>query len=415
MAAPTVMERSAPEVLVPAPEAFAKLAALEAAHPTVITCYVRLEIQDRVATRYRIAARDALHPFHDLPSGHTDREAVHRDLERLAAFLADSRHLPHSPGMVLFACESLDLFAMMPLPRVARTRAALDVRPRVAEAAAVAPEFAPILLAAVDRTHARFFRVTVDDVEELTCLALPATRGGRFHSDRADSPGWGEHDYHNRIREERHRHAAAVADRLAELVAKGQWLGIVLGGPARVTGEQARFLPAGLQQRVLSSVHLNPTALPEQKIREVSLAARDAAREHRTSVRVEEYETALGTGWAVSGARATLHALANGQVRSLLVRAGLSGQGFRCAASGRLTMGAAECRGEGEPVPVRDIVDEVIEDAMRQRIEVVVVNDLSAAGKLDGLGAVLRFRSPARAKAAPAAASRPRSRARARR
>ena len=216
MAAPTVMERPAPEVLVPAPETFARLAALEAAHPTAITCYVRLEIQDRVATRYRIAARDVLHPFHDLPSGHTDREAVHRDLERLAAFLADSRHLPHSPGMVLFACESLDLFAMMPLPRVARTRAVLDVRPRVAEAAAVAPEFAPILLAAVDRTHARFFRVTVDDVEELTGLTLPATRGGKFHSDRADSPGWGEHDYHNRIREERHRHAAAVADRLAD-------------------------------------------------------------------------------------------------------------------------------------------------------------------------------------------------------
>ncbi len=415
MAAPTVMERAAPEVLAPAPETFAQLAALEAAHPTVITCYVRLDIQDRVANRYRIAAQDALRPFHDLPSGHTDREAVHRDLERLQAFLADSRHLPHSPGMALFACESLDLFAMLPLPRVARTRAALDTRPRVAEAAAVAPEFAPILLAALDRTHARFFRVTVDDVEELSCLTLPATRGGKFHSDRADAPGSGEYDFHNRIREERHRHAAAVAGRLAELLAQGTWLGIVLGGPARTISDQTRFLPGALQQRVLYSAHINPTAVTEQKIREVSLAARDAAREHRTSVRVEEYETALGTGWAVSGARATLHALANGQVRLLLVRAGLSGPGFRCATTGRLTMGAVECRGEGEPVPVRDIVDEAIEDAMRQRIEVVVVNDLSVTGKLDGLGAVLRFRSPARTKAAPAPAARPRPRPRTRR
>jgi len=415
MAAPTVMEHPAPELLAPAPETFARLAALEAAHPTVITCYVRLDIQDRVAHRYRIAARDALRPMHDLPSGHTDREAVHRDLERLAAFLANSGHLPHSPGMALFACEALDLFAMMPLPRVARTRAVLDVRPRVAEASAVAPEFAPILLAALDRTHARFFRVTVDDVEELPCLTMPAHRGGKFHSDRGDAPGWGEHDYHNRIREERHRHAAAVADRLSELLAQDTWLGIVLSGPARATSDQTRFLPGVLQQRVLHSAHINPTAVSEQKIREVGLAARDAARMHRTSARVEEYETALGTGWAVSGARATLRALANGQARLLLVRAGLVGNGFRCAASGRLTMAATDCRGEGEPVPVRDIVDEAIEDAMRQRVEVVVVDDLSVGGKLDGLGAVLRFRSPARAKVAPAAASRPRSRARARR
>jgi peptide subunit release factor 1 (eRF1) len=193
-----------------------------------------------------------------------------------------------------------------------------------------------------------------------------------------------------------------VADRLGALLAQGSWLGIVLGGPARVTNEQVRFLPSVLQHRVLSAVHLNPTALPEQKIREVSLAARDVAHQRRTAARVEEYETALGNGWAVSGARASLRALADGQARVLLVRAGLSGNGFRCAASGRLTMAATDCRGEGEPVPVRDVVDEAIEDAMRQRVEVVVVDDLSVGGKLDGLGAVLRFRSPARAKAAPA-------------
>jgi peptide subunit release factor 1 (eRF1) len=56
-------------------------------------------------------------------------------------------------------------------------------------------------------------------------------------------------------------------------------------------------------------------------------------------------------------------------------------------------MAAGDCRGEGEPDPVLDVIDEAIEDAMRQRVEVVVVDDLSAAGKLDGLGAVLRFRA----------------------
>jgi peptide subunit release factor 1 (eRF1) len=55
---------------------------------------------------------------------------------------------------------------------------------------------------------------------------------------------------------------------------------------------------------------------------------------------------------------------------------------------------AGDCRGEGEPVLVLDIADEVIEEAIRQRVEVVLVDDPAAARKLDGLGAVLRFRSP---------------------
>jgi peptide subunit release factor 1 (eRF1) len=247
---------------------------------------------------------------------------------------------------------------------------------------------------ALDRTHTRFFKVTVGDVEELTDLIQPATRGGKFHGDRADAPGWSEHDYHNRIREERHRHAAAVSDEISRLLAQGDWLGVVLGGPARVTADQVRFLPRHLQGRVLQSVRLNPTAIGEREIRQIGVTARDVARGQRVRAHLEEYEEALGSGWAVSGTRAALRAIGNGEARVLLVGAGLSGLAYRCAGSGRLAVTAGDCRGEGEPVPVLDIADEVIEEAIGQRVEVVLVDDPAAARKLDGLGAVLRFRSP---------------------
>lgn len=395
MAAPTMAEIVAvPETLPPTEASFTTLSGRRAERPTVITCFVRLEVPDRIAGRYRLAVREALGPFHDLAGPHPEREAIRRDLDRITTWLADQRQLPHSPGLVLVASEALNLFSVMLLPRVTRTRALLDARPRVAEAAIAVPELAPVLLAALDRTHARFYRITLDDVEELPCLTLPARRGGKFHSDRADAPGWGEHDYHARIREERHRHAAAVADRLGELLARESWLGIVVGGPARVTTEQVRFLPHAVQQHLLQEVRLNPTALPEKDIRRIGLAAREIAHRRRMQTCLAEFETALGTGWAVTGARPTLRALANGQVRVLLVRAGLTGRGVRCALSGRLAMSAADCRGEGEPLPVMDIVNEVIEDAMQQRVEVVMVDDPGARA-LDGLGAVLRFRSRA--------------------
>jgi peptide subunit release factor 1 (eRF1) len=41
---------------------------------------------------------------------------------------------------------------------------------------------------------------------------------------------------------------------------------------------------------------------------------------------------------------------------------------------------------------VRDLVDEAVEEALRQRIQVVVVRDPDVAAAVDGLAAFLRFR-----------------------
>jgi peptide subunit release factor 1 (eRF1) len=79
-------------------------------------------------------------------------------------------------------------------------------------------------------------------------------------------------------------------------------------------------------------------------------------------------------------------------VRTLLVRSDLKGSGFRCTASGRLVLAKGDCGGEGEPRPVLDVVDEAVEEALRQGIEVIVVHDPAAAEAIDGLAAVLRFR-----------------------
>jgi peptide subunit release factor 1 (eRF1) len=79
-------------------------------------------------------------------------------------------------------------------------------------------------------------------------------------------------------------------------------------------------------------------------------------------------------------------------VRTLLVHADASEPGFRCATSGRLARTERECREEGDPVPVLDIVDDAIEEALRQDVDVNVVYDLDARNAVDGLAGLLRFR-----------------------
>ena len=73
------------------------------------------------------------------------------------------------------------------------------------------------------------------------------------------------------------------------------------------------------------------------------------------------------------------------------MRESLEGGGFRCGATGRLVLAKGDCRGEGEPRPVQDLVDEAIEDALRQRARVVIVPRDAGAEPVDGLAAILRF------------------------
>ena len=82
--------------------------------------------------------------------------------------------------------------------------------PLVRELASVEDEFGRLLTVVVDRTSARFFEVTAYTTRELPGLRGDSTRGSRFRGDQ-NGPGWGEHTYHNRIREEKQRHLEAVA------------------------------------------------------------------------------------------------------------------------------------------------------------------------------------------------------------
>jgi peptide subunit release factor 1 (eRF1) len=373
-----------------------RLASLRAARRVVVTCYVRLGIEERIRSRYRTAVRDAMRAAETVLEQpgvpHDDRQQIGRDLRRIDDFLSNTSRLPHAPGFALFACESLSLFEVVPLPRALRTRVHIDDRPRIAELLATVDEFGRILVAAVDRTHARFFEVDAFGVSELSSLAPIATRGGKFHSDRADSPGWGEGSFHNRIREERHRQAADVMQEIRTRLGQGAWQGVVLAGTARTTAEQLRFLPRGLRPRVIGTARINPTSTTPAEIRRAALEARAAWERREEQTLVAELEEGIGQGWAVQGARGALRALHRGQVRMLLVAANQTGWGFRCADSGRLVLARADCRGEGPPIPVSDVVNEALEEALQQGAEVRVIDDPEAAGRLDGMAALLRFR-----------------------
>jgi peptide subunit release factor 1 (eRF1) len=372
-----------------------RLAAVNAGRHRVVTCYQKLEPRDRSRGKYLIKlknrVREVVQALPRLGLDRATQDEVERDLERIQTHLRSQDNLPSTQGIALFSCGPISLFEAIPLPFVYRSRLAVDTAPLVRELASVEDEFGRLLTVVLDRTAARFFEVTAYDATELPGLRANSTRGKRFRGD-THGPGWGEHTYNNRIREEKQRHFEAVAHELFAIDRRQPAHGIVLAGTGPEAAAVEPFLHNYLVERVLGTARLNPKEATPARVHEATLAVREAWERDSERALVREMQEALGSGWSVNGMTPTLRALSRGQVRALLVHADAGEPGFRCADTGRLAITERDCRGEGDPIPVLDVVDDAIEEALRQGVDVNVVYEPEARDAIEGLAGLLRFR-----------------------
>lgn len=378
----------------PVEAALARLAAVSPGEHRVVSCYLKLEARDRARGKYLVKlknrARAAEQGIERLGLTRAIADEVRRDIGRVQDYLRDAANLPATQGIAVFACEGVGLFEAVPLPVVHRSRLGVDATPLVRELASVEDEFGRLLTVIVDRTSARFFEVTAYHTRELPGLRSESTRG-RFHGDQ-NGFGWGEHTYNNRIREEKQRHLEAVARQLFSLDRAHPAHGIILAGTGTDAAAVQPFLHSYLVERLMGSVKLNPKDASPASVHDATLAVREGFERATERHLVDELHEHLGDGWAVNGVSNTLKALARGQVRSLLVDAEATTPGVRFADTGALGVAARDGRGQGEPVPVLDVIDDAIEEGLRQHVDVNVVYDESAAGRIDGLAGLLRFR-----------------------
>src|SRR5256714_14715891 len=234
----------------------------------VVLVYFKLDPRDKTRGKYLIKIknriREALAGLERQDLERALRTQVTADLERVQGYFAEPTRLPAARGIALFACGTLDLFEVLPLPHVHRSRLAVAPVPLVRELVALEEEFGTILVAACDRTSARFFEVTAYDVGELPSLTAEATRPGKFHGERQAkrgnmlAGGFGEHNYHMRIRVERQRHYAQVADRIFQIHTQRPLAGLVVAGIGVGAPALLPHLHTYLHDLVLGVVRLNP-------------------------------------------------------------------------------------------------------------------------------------------------------------
>lgn len=356
-----------------------RLAAIEPGPYWVVTCYLKLEPRDRTRGKYLIKMKNRVKELETTlsrqPLSHGDREAIAADLSRVLSYLEQPNHLPPSQGIAIFVSQGLGLFETLPLPHVHRSRLAVQHEPLVRELVALEEEFGTILVVVHDRTAARFFEVTAYDCVELSALAgIETTRSGKFHGSkqqrqvlaRGGTPAGsaGEHNYHMRIRTEKQRFYAQIADRIFQINRQRPLAGLVLGGVGVDAGAIIPHLHSYVHDLVMGVVKINAKKTTPAAVRDAALALREERERAWERAHADAVKEGVPRGWAVNGIEPTLKALSRGQVRTLLA--------------------------DGHDPDLH--IDDAVEDALRQRAQVDVLYDEGARRGVDGLAGLLRFR-----------------------
>ncbi|HEY3725848.1 MAG TPA: hypothetical protein VGL51_01665 [Solirubrobacteraceae bacterium] len=314
--------------------------------------------------------------------GHQDRVTLTADVERLDAYLqSDDLPVSGARALAVFCSGQDDLFETVRLPHPLTPRVVIARTPYV-EPLAVGLGEGGWCVALVSRHAGRIF----DGGEA----------GVREHRDIGGKLA-GEHHNHERSYDnEADAHLRDVAQELYRHWQRRPFQHLLIGGPPDAVERFAELLHNDLRPTLSSSrVDLDVNSASETDVRSAAepLVEQElSATEHRA---LEELSTRLATqGAAATGVEATLEALTERRVETLLLSRDFQAQGGRCRSDGLLTAAHdGNCPLDGtELEPVDDLREAAVEAALLQDAEILVFDE--TPGELRrgrGIAALLRF------------------------
>lgn len=354
----------------------------------VISVYLDLE-RDEFATAPARATEvrsliDAAHreSIDEESLSHQARAALKSDLERIDDYLqGDDVPVSGSGALAIFCSGADDLFEVIRLAQPVDSRAVIDSTPYI-EPLVAGHDPGRWCVALVNSRAAKIFEGYVVYLSE---------------REEVDDDVRGQQSTHQASYEDDvDRHLRGVADDLYRRWQRDAYATLVLGGPVEIVPRLQEMLHNDLRPALSTArIDLDVATATDTEVRD---AARGLLTEMQTETQRADLEALAGHlgagGPGAAGLEATLEALVEQRVQTLLLSRGFAASGGRCPQDGLLTTsGEGNCPGDGTPlVPVADLREAAVQAAILQDAEVIVLDDPPPGPEPDGgIGALLRF------------------------
>lgn len=310
--------------------------------------------------------------------------SVAGDLASFDAFVREHFERGDTRGLALFSASAVGLWEAIRLPRPVRDRVIVAPRADVRMLEALLETYETTCVALTDYEKARIFLSRLGRVEEVRDLVdeVPG---------RHDQGGWSQMRMQRHVDDHRTQHLKRVADVLFRLHRDRGFEHLVLAGPGEAHRELEGLLHEYLRRRVRAHVALAMTATVED-VRARTVVIEEELERERERELIQRLAEAVPSGRGVAGLEATLDALGQGRVGTLVVDLDHVAPGGVCETCGRLGTRASACPACGAPMrEVPDVVEVAVAACYERGCEVEAVTADQRLQELGGIGALLRF------------------------
>ena len=363
-----------------------ELASIKGQRAPITSCY--LDVDGRRVARQR----DLEHEVDVLLKGARNRSdsevSVRRDLHRIEQYIRGDLDRSRTRGVAIFACSADRLWEVIELPVPVHSRVVINHVPAVGQLEALLREHEPMGVLLADRQRARMFVFELGELVE---------RSELFDAVPRDVDARGERDRGSDVKQvvETHtqqhlRHAARVAFKVWN---HHPFQHLVIGASdPHVRAQLESDLHPYLRSRLSGQISVPATA-GHAEVQAAAQAAEAEVERRREAELVERLRAAVvGQRRGVAGLGPVVDALRAHRVDTLVVSKGYAAPGWRCTECDGLAAIGRRCKGcRAEMVPVDDLVEDAIEEALTQscQVEICVGNaDLDVMGRI---GALLRY------------------------
>jgi peptide chain release factor subunit 1 len=320
--------------------------------------------------------------------GHDERIGLREDLERVRDYLlSGDPPFQGARALAVFSSGRGGLFETVQLPRSVPGQVVFDTAPYVEPMIATAQQ-RDWCVVLVSRRHARIFTGEADSLAE-TLEHEDAVHG------QHDQGGWSQPRYERSVEKEVDDHLRAVAEIIEQRCRGRGFDRLALGGPPEIVPRIEGMLSEPVLARLAPGrVEVDVSSAGESEIR--TAVARLVEEDDRRSEReaLDRMAAGIGTGGrGAGGPEDTVSALNERRVETLLLEPRFDGKADRCLSCGLLlleTSGRCPADG-GELEHVEHLREAVVEAALAQGADVMIVRHHPDLGPLRGIGAVLRF------------------------
>ncbi|HVL33344.1 MAG TPA: Vms1/Ankzf1 family peptidyl-tRNA hydrolase [Actinomycetota bacterium] len=306
------------------------------------------------STQIRSLNAEAETLIQDSSLEHDEKVALQRDVERAREYLESGRDVDNTGALALFLCDPIDLFMVLQLPEPAGPSIAATDRPVLEPLARyiAQPDWC---VALVNRQNGRIIRGWKDDLVELENVE------DYVHQAHSQG-GWSQRGYELGIEKEVDDHYGNVVGRLFEMHRREPFDHLVIACPEEQYGEIERAMHDSVRRVLRGRFSADVEHTTVDDIREAAAPLIEEIEAKLERELLDELEQELGKGRNAAATPADVRrALEERRVGTILLDEQIDGSG------------------------------DMIEGALRQSADVVVIRHHDDLQKYERVAALLRY------------------------